>query len=185
MRPARNRRAPLAAYALLVLLVALGSLARPVAQQPGPPAPVLRGFSASRAAAQFALEQRLPDPARIERHLRALTAVPHMAGTPGSRRVAEYIRDALRSYGWQAELVGYRALLPQPIEVHLELVAPRSVLLARPEDPVEEDAASFAADVVAGFNAYSPSAEVEAEGGLRQLRPAGRLCAAAPARRGG
>jgi N-acetylated-alpha-linked acidic dipeptidase len=166
VRPAGNRHAPLAVYALLVLLVALGSLARPIAQQPTPPAPGLRGFSASRAAAQFALEQRLqrlPDPARIERHLRALTAVPHMAGTPASRRVAEYIRDALCSYGWQAKLVGYRAWLPQPIEVHLELVAPRSVLLVRPEDSVEEDAASLAADVVAGFNAYSPSAEVEAE----------------------
>ncbi|MCL6480959.1 MAG: M28 family metallopeptidase [Firmicutes bacterium] len=166
MRPAENRHAPLAVYALLGLWMAIGSLARPVAQQPAPPAPVLRGFSASRAAAQSALEQRLqrlPDPARIERHLQALTAVPHMAGTPASRRVAEYIHDALRSYGWQAELVGYRAWLPQPIEVHLELVAPRSVLLARPEDPIEEEAASYAADVVAGFNAYSPSAEVEAE----------------------
>lgn len=162
----RNRHVTLATYVVLVLLVALGSRARPVAQQPAPGTPALRGFSASRAAAQLALEdqlQRLPDPASIERHLRALTAVPHMAGTPASRLVAEYIRDALRSYGWQAELVGYRAWLPQPVEVHLELVAPRAVLLARPEDPVEEDAASFHTDVVAGFNAYSPSAEVEAE----------------------
>jgi len=166
VRLQRHRHGTLAAYALLALLMAFGPLARPVAQQPAPATPALRGFSTSRAAAQMALEQhlqRLPDPASIEGHLRALTAAPHMAGTPASRRVAEYIRDALRSYGWQAELVGYRAWLPQPVEVHLELVAPRAVLLARPEEPVEEDAASFRTDVVAGFNAYSPSAEVEAE----------------------
>ena len=137
MRLQRHRHGTLAAYALLALLMAFGPLARPVAQQPAPATPALRGFSTSRAAAQMALEQhlqRLPDPASIEGHLRALTAAPHMAGTPASRRVAEYIRDALRSYGWQAELVGYRAWLPQPVEVHLELVAPRAVLLARPED---------------------------------------------------
>lgn len=166
MRLQRNRHVTLATYVVLVLLVALGSRARPFAQRPVPATPALRGFSASRTAAQLALEEQLqllPDPASIERHLRALTAVPHMAGTPASRRVAEYIRDALRSYGWQAELIGYWAWLPQPVEVHLELVAPRAVLLARPEDPIEEDAASFHTGIVAGFNAYSPSAEVEAE----------------------
>ncbi len=150
----------------VLLVLALSALAPQAAQEPAPARKVIRGFASQRASAQQQWEQklqRLPDAESAERHLRALTASPHMAGTPGSRRVAEYIRDTLRGYGWQAELVSYRVLLPQPAQVHLELVAPQTVLLARPEEPVEFDPSSFDANAVMGFNAYSPSGEVEAE----------------------
>jgi N-acetylated-alpha-linked acidic dipeptidase len=128
-------------------------------------AAAIRGFSAARAAAQKELEarlQRLPEPASAERHLRYLTAEPHMAGTPGSRRVAEYVRDQLRSFGFEADLASYRAWLPHPVEVQLELTAPQKMSLARPEEPIEGDPFSADKRAVMAFNAYSPSGDVTA-----------------------
>ncbi len=128
-------------------------------------APPIRGFAVSRVAAQRALEarlQRIPAPDSAERHLRILTSEPHMAGTEGSKRVAEYIRDQLRSYGFEADLAHYKVWLPHPKEVKLELVTPEIKPLATPEDPFEWDKDTYNKNVVPGFNGYSPSGEVTA-----------------------
>jgi N-acetylated-alpha-linked acidic dipeptidase len=125
----------------------------------------LRGFAPSRTAAQRALEQkalRIPSAEAAERHLRILTAEPHMAGTEGSRRVAEYMRDQLRSFGFEAGLVQYKVWLNQPREVKLELVTPEAKSLATREDPFEWDKDTYNQNVVVGFNGYSPSGEVTA-----------------------
>ena len=47
-----------------------------------------------------------------------------MAGTEASHRVAEWLLDQYRSYGFDAEIVTYSAWLPQPREVKLELTKP-------------------------------------------------------------
>ena len=127
-------------------------------------APV-RGFAAGRAAAQRALEQRLqsiPSPERAERHLRILTSTPHMAGTPGSKRVAEYMRDQLRSFGFDANLVEYKVWLNHPKEVKLSLLTPERKELATQEEPFEWDTDTFDRSAVRGFNGFSPSGEATA-----------------------
>jgi N-acetylated-alpha-linked acidic dipeptidase len=139
----------------------------PVQSQGGAPeaARAIRGFAASRVEAQRALEQklqRIPSPENAERHLRILTAEPHMAGTDGSRRVAEYMRDQLRSFGFEAELVQYKVWLNQPKEVKLELVTPEPKALATQEEPFEWDKDSFTKAAVMGFNGFSPSGETTA-----------------------
>jgi N-acetylated-alpha-linked acidic dipeptidase len=130
-------------------------------------APVaIRGFAPSRAAAQKELEgklQRVPDPASAERHLRTITSEPHMAGTDGSRRVAEYLRDQYRSFGLEAELATYKVWLPHPAEVKLELLTPEKKELGTQEDPFEWDKDSYTKNAVIGYNGYSPSGEVTAE----------------------
>lgn len=85
-----------------------------------------------------------------------------MAGTDGSRRVAEYMRDQLRSYGFDASLVEYKVWLNHPKEVKLELLAPFAKALATQEDPFEWDKDSYTKSAVVGFNGYSPSGEVSA-----------------------
>ena len=40
-----------------------------------------------------------------------------MAGTEASHRVAEWLRDQYRSYGFDAEIVTYSVWLPQPREI--------------------------------------------------------------------
>jgi N-acetylated-alpha-linked acidic dipeptidase len=125
----------------------------------------IKGFLPAHVEAEKELEQKLrgiPDAARAEANLRRLTSQPHMAGTEGSHRVAEWLRDQYRSFGFDAELVSYRVWLPLPREVRLELTAPSKKQLASPEQPFPEDKNTYNKDAVVGYNTYSPSGEVTA-----------------------
>jgi len=125
----------------------------------------IRGFQPDHVESERLLEQKLraiPDPAHAESNLRHLTSEPHMAGTEASRRVAEWLRDQYRSFGFDAEIVSYSAWLPQPREVRLDLIAPESKPLASREQPFDVDKDTFDARAVVGFNAFSPSADVTA-----------------------
>ncbi|HYL69217.1 MAG TPA: M28 family metallopeptidase [Candidatus Limnocylindria bacterium] len=125
----------------------------------------LRGFLPARVEAERALEQKLraiPDTAHAEANLRHLTSEPHMAGTEASHRVAQWLEEQFRSFGFDAEIVSYSVWLPQPREVKLELPVPESKTLATPEQPYEVDKDTFDPRVVVGFNAFSPSADVTA-----------------------
>jgi len=85
-----------------------------------------------------------------------------MAGTEASHRVAEWLRDQYRSYGFDAEIVSYTAWMPLPREVKLELTKPETKTLANPEQPFDVDKATSDRRAVVGFNAYSPSGEITA-----------------------
>jgi N-acetylated-alpha-linked acidic dipeptidase len=125
----------------------------------------IRGFSPARVETERLLElklQSIPDAARAEANLRQLTSEPHMAGTEASHRVAEWLRDQYRSYGFEAEIVTYSVWLPQPREVRLELTAPSRKSLASPEPPVAVDKSTSDGRVSVAFNIYSPSGEVTA-----------------------
>jgi N-acetylated-alpha-linked acidic dipeptidase len=125
----------------------------------------IRGFQPARVEGERALEQKLrdvPDTAHAESNLRHLTSEPHMAGTEASHRVAQWLQDQYRSFGFDAEIVSYSVWLSQPREVKLELTAPESKPLATPEQHYEMDKDTFDSRAVAGFNAYSPSADITA-----------------------
>jgi N-acetylated-alpha-linked acidic dipeptidase len=125
----------------------------------------IRGFEPLRVAAEHELEQKLqgiPDPARAESNLRHLTSEPHMAGTESSHRVALWLRDQYREFGFDAEIVTYSAWLPQPREIKLELTSPEKKTLASPEQPFPGDPDTSDKRAAVGFNAYSPSADVTA-----------------------
>jgi N-acetylated-alpha-linked acidic dipeptidase len=125
----------------------------------------MAGFAPSHVSEERSLEARLkkiPDPVHAESSLRHLTAEPHLAGTEASRRVAEWLRDEYRSFGFEAEIVSYSAWMPLPREVKLELTKPDFKTLASPEQPFEGDKDSYDKRAVAAFNSYSPSAEVTA-----------------------
>ena len=125
----------------------------------------IAGFRAPHIENELELEQHLqsiPDPARAESILRHLTSQPHMAGTDASYKVAEWLRDQYRSFGFDAEIVTFSAWLPLPREVKLELVAPERKALGSPEQPFEEDPDTYNDKAVVGFNTYSPSGEVTA-----------------------
>jgi N-acetylated-alpha-linked acidic dipeptidase len=125
----------------------------------------IRGFTKPRVEPERELEQKLrtiPDPAHAESNLRHITSEPHMAGTEGSHRLAEWLRDQYRSYGFDADIVGYSVWLAQPREVRLELTAPDKKTLATPEQPFQIDPDTSNKNIVAGFNTFSPSADVTA-----------------------
>jgi len=105
--------------AALLLGVSLFPLAIPGSAQD---AGAIRGFAPARVEAERQLEAQfrgIPDAAHAEANLRHLTAEPHMAGTEASRRVAEWLRDQYRSFGFDAEIVTYSAWFPLPRAVEL------------------------------------------------------------------
>jgi N-acetylated-alpha-linked acidic dipeptidase len=125
----------------------------------------IAGFAPARVNAELEREQKLraiPDAAHAESNLRHITSEPHLAGTEASHRLAEWLRDQYRSYGFDAEIVSYSVWLPQAREVKLELTAPKTITLATPEQPIAIDKDTYNENAVMAFNAYAPSADVTA-----------------------
>ncbi len=125
----------------------------------------ITGFAASRMATEAEFEQhfeKLPDAGHAEADLQHLTSEPHVAGTEASHRVAEWLRDQFRSYGFDAEIVSYSAYLPLPSVAQLEMISPEKVTLANPEPPLDQDKQSNDAHLLPVANDYSASDEVTA-----------------------
>src|SRR6185436_4912817 len=102
----------------------------------------VRGYPGDALAARAAREQSVretPDPKRIRGYIRAMTAVPHAAGTPGSKRVAEWALDRFKEWGFDAKIETYEALLPAPIEQVLEIRGPKPWRAQLKEDAFPED----------------------------------------------
>jgi len=145
-----------------LLLLALGGMPRP-AQSQGDNSKVPLGFSPESFATERKWEERylaLPDAARCGKYLRRLTARPHVAGTPGDRRVTDFIFNEFKRDGLRPEIVEYRVLLSYPKRVELELVAPVHAKLANPEPPIPGDKETRVRDPMTRlpWNGYSPSA---------------------------
>ncbi len=127
--------------------------------------PVIFGFR--NGAAQAEVEKRfmaVPSAELAEDHLRALTAVPHIAGSPEDRATAEYVARKYREAGLDTQIVEYRVWLNYPAEISVDVVAPANVKMHGPTpehvegDPFEDDSR-----IVMPFSGYSPSGDVEAD----------------------
>jgi N-acetylated-alpha-linked acidic dipeptidase len=154
-RPRRPRHGVLLLVALVVTLPARAA---------DGPLGVLPGSRAEFLEAQARL-LAAPRPENARRLLRTLTEEPHIAGTPAGRRTAEFVRDKLRSWGWDAELAEYHVLLnyPRPDSVALSLVAPTVRKLKVIEDPHVPDKDSADPELTPAFHGYGPSGAVEGE----------------------
>jgi len=123
------------------------------------------GFLPADAAAEHALETQLlaiPDSARAEANLRHLTSQPHLAGTPASHEVAEWLAAQYKSFGFDTQIVEYSVWLPMPRDIQLELVSPDKKTLGTPEAPVPEDPQTSDRRAVRAYNTYSASGDVTA-----------------------
>lgn len=89
------------------------------------PAPLL-GFTAPASGREAAAEARFLDLPSAQGALddaNAIGAHPHYAGTPGDRALAEWSRDLLREYGFDARLEAFTARVDTPRTLTLELYA--------------------------------------------------------------
>src|SRR5205823_13620977 len=104
----------------------------------------------------------LVSPQRCRTFLRSLTSEPHVAGTPGDRRISEYIAGEFRRDRLETEIVEYKVLLSYPKHVSVDLIAPVSRRLANPEPPIAGDHDTQLSDTIAQvpWNGYSPSADI-------------------------
>ena len=107
----------LISHALLGLLF-LGA-SRADAQAP------LRGFPPDALAERARLEQMLrstPDTARLREYMLAMSEEPHHGGSSASKTVAEYALAKFRSWGLDAEIEEFEALMPFPTIRRVELI---------------------------------------------------------------
>lgn len=130
-------------------------------------APVgITGFAPDSLAAQLAREARAARvirPDSLRRHLRILTEEPHVAGTPADRATAEYVRQRLESYGWDAKLVEIPVWINYPKATELELLEPTRETLAVREQGLPGNKDAFSSSVFDGFHGYAASGEVQAQ----------------------
>ncbi|HET7789734.1 MAG TPA: transferrin receptor-like dimerization domain-containing protein [Gemmatimonadales bacterium] len=143
--------------AVLLLLAAC-----PLAAQAPTQAPI-RGFPNSMVAVERQREDALhavPSRDTLRAQMRLLAAVPHEAGTERSHHVAELILARFKSFGLNAQIEQFQALMPRPVSRTLELVAPEHYTAQLKEPALAEDPTSGQEDQLPTFNAYSPDGDV-------------------------
>jgi len=145
-----------------------------------PPAPPI-GFAAASAARERVDEARfldLPSAQGALDHAAVIAAHPHYAGTPADFALAQYARDRLREYGFDAQLEAFTTRVDTPRKLALELYADGQIYVprtgahrARGTPPVgfdlrergePSDAATLDPAVGLPFNAGSADGEVTA-----------------------
>jgi N-acetylated-alpha-linked acidic dipeptidase len=122
----------------------------------------IRGFPAQAMGAQRALEAKLlavPAAGRIEAHMKAMASEPHHAGSPASRKVAEYALSQLRAAGLEARIETVEALLPYPQTRRLTM-GKFTARLAEPNFAEDPDSADR--NQLPTYNAYSADGDVTA-----------------------
>lgn len=141
-----------------LLLLLLGLVSRLAAQSPG--------FFPAHQAGQQNIEKmflEIPKSERFREHLRELTKLPHRAGSPENKAVADYIQKVMADAGLESVQHPYDVYLPtEPGQIAIELVTPIRMPLNNQEYLLDEDPFSQQA-VGPGWNSYSGSGDVTGE----------------------
>jgi N-acetylated-alpha-linked acidic dipeptidase len=118
-------------------------------------------------AKQYQVDQEFlasPSPARAEQHLKILTALPHIAGSPEDKATADHVAKHFDIAGLETEQVKYSVWMNRPQEISVTVTAPANVKMNGPRpEHVEGDPLPDNPRVVMPFNGSSPSGDVEAE----------------------
>src|SRR5574338_201631 len=146
---------PACVLVTLLLPPAVSSQSRPI-----------RGFLGSSADAERTLEvtfRAVPKPERLREYMQVIAEAPHHAGSPGSRKVADYMLEKFTSWGLNASIEQHEALMPFPTERVVELVSPDRYVAKLQEPRVDVDTDSGDAGQLPTFNAYSADGDVPAD----------------------
>lgn len=125
--------------------------------------PALFGFTAEESPRQQSLEQRFDgdlDPADLSTWLKRMSAQANNVGTPYDKANAEFVRDQLRQWGWDAQIEMFYPLYPTLRQHTLELVAPTRFVASLKEPPVAGDSTSTRTDGMAPYNVYGADGDV-------------------------
>jgi N-acetylated-alpha-linked acidic dipeptidase len=127
------------------MLVALLGVALALPAQPTAAGLRLPGFSTGTTADQRALEQAIlgiPNPVSAGKHLKALSAETHVAGTPAQERTRDYVNRELKLLGFDVTTKSYEVWLPHATTVQLWRMWRDTVALNLVEPGVAMDATS-------------------------------------------
>jgi N-acetylated-alpha-linked acidic dipeptidase len=150
-------------HRLLLALAGLFTLTPPLVGSEH--AGAIRGFTSAHVTVEREREQRLqalPVPDNLRDYMRTITAEPHHAGSAGSRKVAEYVLAKFKSWGLNATIEQFEALMPYPTARVVELVEPEKYVAALKEPVVPDDPDSGDPGQLPTFNAYSADGDVTA-----------------------
>jgi N-acetylated-alpha-linked acidic dipeptidase len=86
----------------------------------------------------------------------------HYAGTPGDHQLAIYMRDTMRSYGLQAKIEPYKAIVYTPRLLQLQLLASPVVTFDLHDQKIAADPDGSRQDAGLPFNAGSGNGDVRA-----------------------
>src|SRR5689334_4536184 len=92
---------------------------------------------------------------QIRQYIEHMAARPHLAGSAGSKAVADYIAGLLRSWGWNTRIEEFEVLLPTPTARSLEMIEPRKSFASLKEPPVAGDRYSNENGQIPPYNAFS------------------------------
>ena len=152
-------------------LFAAAALAMTWAAFAAPQSPPARpfGFTRDSAASERRLEHRflaLPDNERIREAHAFLSGKPHLAGSPRDKELADWTATRFTEFGLDdVQVSTHEVLLPWPLEVSVEMTAPRPWRASMREDPIDGDPFTQAPQEEIGlpYHAYSASGDVTAE----------------------
>jgi N-acetylated-alpha-linked acidic dipeptidase len=131
-----------------------------------PPGVALFGFDPETSPGEQALEQRFDsqlDPVEMTGWLKSLSSQANQVGSPHDKANAEWVRDQLRKWGWNAQIEQFDVLYPTLEHHSLELTAPTHFTAALNEPPVAGDATSARTDGMAPYNTYGGDGDVTGE----------------------
>ncbi len=137
-----------------------------VTAQNAPSPPRLRGFSAAASAAELVRErefQAMPDAKLAEADFDVMTAEPHHTGSPYEIKLADYVADRFKTFGFDVSRDEYGVLLPWPGERRLDIVGPDEVRLQVEEEKIRGDQWADMPGILPAYNAYSPAGDVTGE----------------------
>ncbi len=107
--------------------------------------------------------RKIPQPERVRQYMRIMSEEPHHAGSPGSKKVAEYVLARFREWGLEAQIEEFEALLPTPRQRSLDLIEPQKFTAALKEPAIPQDKDSSDTGQLPTYNAYSPDGDVTAQ----------------------
>ena len=126
----------------------------------------MTGFTAASSAAERQVEQRFDaglDPRDLRAWLEAMSSQPNQVGSPHDKANAEFMRDQLRSWGWETNLETFYVLYPTPTEEAVELVSPSRFRAKLHEPAVPGDRTSGrTAGALPPYNVYGADGDVTA-----------------------
>ena len=126
-----------------------------------------RGFLPGQWEEQRQIEERfraVPDPARLREYMEYMSEEPHIGGFGhGSKRVADYALEKFLSFGLDAAIEETEALMPLPVDRHVEVLGPEPYTMRLAELGVPEDKDSSDPGLLPTFNPYAADGDVTGE----------------------
>jgi N-acetylated-alpha-linked acidic dipeptidase len=105
----------------------------------------------------------LPRAENLRATMKRLSAEPHHLGSLADKQNAEWMRDQLKAWGWNATLEEYDVLFPAPQERIVELLAPVKYVARLKEPALAEDPDSTDQNQLPVYHAYSGEGDVTAQ----------------------